>query len=98
MTEIYFLTLLEAESLDQGASMVQLWCVLSSWFADSHLPTVCAHFRGVRGRDRETERKRQRERETDTERDTHTEIECSAVSSSSLKENTPIHLILIISL
>ena len=92
MTEIYFLTLLEAESLDQGASMVQLWCVLSSWFADSHLPTVCAHFRGVRGRDRETERKRQRER------DTHTEIECSAVSSSSLKENTPIHLILIISL
>ena len=96
MTEIYFLTLLEAESLDQGASMVQLWCVLSSWFVDSHLPTVCAHARGVRGRDRET--KTERQRRTQKQRETHTEIECSAVSSSYLKENIPIHLILNISL
>lgn len=67
MTEIYFLTLVEAEILDQDTTMVQLWCVLSSWLVDSHLPTVCAHVRGVRGRERDTERQRERE--------THTEID-----------------------
>ena len=73
MTEIYFLTVLEAEILDQGTTMVQLWCVLSSWLVDSHLPTVCAHVRGVRGRERDTETDRQTDRQTDTEKERHTQ-------------------------
>ena len=73
MTEIYFLTVLEAEILDQGTTMVQLWCVLSSWLVDSHLPTVCAHVRGVRGRERDTETDRQTDRHREGE--TYTEIE-----------------------